>query len=175
VEKLGKNDVVIRTARLEDALAILNIQKEVVAEGELLTTVSEEFNTTPEQQRNWIEKILQNDKETMLVAETPSEIVGWIVFLSPHRIRLSHTGSIGMMIKKEFRGMGIGKLLLKNILDWAKQNPFIEKVSLGVFSTNERAITLYKSMGFIEEGRKVKEFKINDNEYIDDILMYKLV
>jgi RimJ/RimL family protein N-acetyltransferase len=60
-------------------------------------------------------------------------------------------------------------------LAWAEQHPSIEKVSLGVFSTNERAITLYKKMGFIEEGRKIKEFKMSDDEYIDDVLMYKLV
>src|SRR5690625_5572895 len=57
-----------------------------------------------------MEKILTNDRETMLVAETPDQIVGWIVFRSPNRVRLSHTGSIGMMIDKESRNMGIGKL-----------------------------------------------------------------
>nr|GGG78598.1 hypothetical protein GCM10011398_24870 [Virgibacillus oceani] len=29
--------------------------------------------------------------------------------------------------------------------------------------------------GFLEEGRKIKEFKLNDGEYIDDIIMYKFV
>ncbi|MBT2663306.1 N-acetyltransferase [Bacillus sp. ISL-45] len=170
-----KEDIVIRRANLGDALAILHIQKEVVSEGDYLITLSEEFNKTLEQQREWIGKILQNDKETILVPEIPNEIVGWIVLISPNRIRLSHNGSIGMMIKKDYRSMGIGKLLMKGMLDWAEQNPFIEKVSLGVFSTNERAIALYNSMGFIEEGRKIKEFKMDTNEYVDDILMYKLV
>ncbi|MGN7115532.1 hypothetical protein [Lysinibacillus odysseyi] len=43
---------------------------------------------------------------------------------------------------------------------------------MGVLSTNERAIHLYRSLGCIEEGRKVKEVKIH-NRYVDDILMYK--
>jgi len=30
-------------------------------------------------------------------------------------------------------------------------------------------------MGFKEEGRKINEFKFNENEYVDDIIMYKLV
>lgn len=176
MEKLvNKEDIVIREVKLDDALAILKIQKEVVSEEDFLITVSEEFNKTLEQQNEWIENILQNDKETMLVAEISNEIVGWIVFISPNRIRLFHTGSIGMMIKKDYRSMGIGKLLMKGMLEWAGQNPFIEKVSLGVFSTNERAIALYKGMGFIEEGRKIKEIKMDSNEYVDDILMYKLV
>lgn len=170
-----KEDIFIRRVKLEDALTILHIQTEVVSEGDFLITVPEEFNKTLEQQRGWIETILQNDKETMLVAEVSNEIVGWIVFTSPNRIRLSHTGSIGMMIKKDYRSMGIGKLLMEGMLNWAVQNPFIEKVSLGVFSTNERAIALYKSMGFIEEGRKIKEFKMGTNEFVDDVLMYKLV
>ena len=80
-----------------------------------------------------------------------------------------------MMIEKDFRNIGIGKLLIKGILNWAELNPFIEKVSLGVFSTNERAIVLYKNMGFIEEGRKIKEFKMGNGEYVDDVLMYQLV
>ena len=71
--------------------------------------------------------------------------------------------------------MGIGRMLVNELLDWAEKNPFIEKVSLGVFSTNYRAISLYKSMGFKEEGRKIKEIRMNENEYIDDILMYKFV
>ena len=80
-----------------------------------------------------------------------------------------------MMIAKKNRSMGIGKVLLKELLGWAEKTPFIEKVSLGVFSTNHRAISLYKSMGFVEEGRKIKEFKLSDKEYVDDILMSKFV
>lgn len=172
---LLKENTVIRTAKLEDASSILQIQKRVVAEGMFLTTSTAEFDKTVEQHRSWIEKVLDNDKETLLVAETSKGIVGWIVFLSSNRIRLSHTGAFGMMVDKDFRNKGIGKLLIEDLLRWAESNPFIEKVSLGVFSTNERAIALYKKMGFKEEGRKIKEFKMNNGEYIDDILMYKFV
>jgi hypothetical protein len=41
----------------------------VVSEGDFLTTVAEEFNQTEEQQRDWLEKILQTDQQTMLVAK----------------------------------------------------------------------------------------------------------
>lgn len=80
-----------------------------------------------------------------------------------------------MMILKKYRGLGIGKCLLEQLLKWAECNPYIEKISLGVFSTNESAIALYKKMGFVEEGRKINEIKLNDKQYIDDVLMYKMV
>ena len=143
---IRKNDikVIIRTGQLDDAKALLDIQKEVVLEKEYLITVTEEFQNTTEQQRDWIRKIIENERETIIVAEIEGNIVGWTVFQSSNRRRLLHTGSFGMMIHKDYRGMGIGKLLIKELLNWAEKNPLIEKVSLGVFSTNRRAISLYR-------------------------------
>ncbi|MFB8734240.1 N-acetyltransferase family protein [Bacillus sp. SL00103] len=66
-------------------------------------------------------------------------------------------------------------MLLTALLDWAEKDPFDRKEFLAVFSTNQKAISLYKKMGFREEGRKIKEFKISEHEYWDDVLMYKLV
>jgi RimJ/RimL family protein N-acetyltransferase len=173
----AKNEInsIIRPGQLNDAKIVLEIQQEVISESDYLITISEEFNKTTEQQSKWIQKILENERETIIVAEVGDEVVGWLVFQSQSRKRLAHIGSFGMMIRKEYRNKGIGKLLIKALLDCAEKDPLIEKVSLGVFSTNHSAIDLYKSMGFIEEGRKIKEFKINNNEYVDDILMYKMV
>ena len=97
------------------------------------------------------------------------------MFQSQERKRMHHTGSFAVMLQKNYRNQGIGKLLIHELLSWAEQHPVIEKVSLGTFSTNTRAIELYKKLGFVEEGRKVGEFKFSDNEYVDDVLMYKLV
>lgn len=165
----------LRTVKIEDAEAVLDIWQAVIAEGDYFISVSEEFNKTVEEQREAIEGILENERETMIVAEHDGKVVGWLLFQGQKRKRLSHTGSFGVMINQDFRGMGIGRKLITALLDWAVKNPHIEKVSLGAFSTNHRAIALYKSLGFVEEGRKVKEFKMSDNEYVDDILMYKLV
>ena len=160
---------IIRTVELEDAEALLEISNSIISEGDYFIIVSEELDKkSSNQQREKIQEVLNNENENLIVA-------GSIVFRSHNLKRLSHTGTISMSISENYRGMGIGKILIKALLDWAENHPLIEKVSLGVFSTNYRAISLYKSMGFIEEGRKVKEFKMNENEYVDDILMYKFV
>lgn len=173
---LQNNDkITIRDVRFADAAAVLSLQREVVGEGEFFIAVAAEYNKTIEEQRDQICSIIENERETMYVADIDGQIVGLIVLSSQNRKRLSHTGSISMMIKKEYRNMGVGKLLLLKLLAWTEQHPLLEKVCLGVFSTNHRAIALYKKMGFVEEGRKVREFKLGDNEYVDDILMYKFV
>ena len=165
----------IRAATEEDAENMLAIQSEVLAEVDYLITTLEEFQQTIDEQRKWIQAKLENERELILIAQYQEKIVGWLVFQSPNRKRLAHTGSFGMMILKEYRGLGIGKRLLEKLLKWAEFNPYIEKISLGVFSTNESAIALYKKMGFVEEGRKINEIKLNDKQYIDDVLMYKMV
>jgi ribosomal protein S18 acetylase RimI-like enzyme len=53
----------------------------------------------------------------------------------------------------------------------ARSNPRVEKVEPQVRSSNERAIALYRSFGFVEEGRKTRRLKIGANEYFDDVYM----
>ncbi|MED1864391.1 GNAT family protein [Fictibacillus nanhaiensis] len=166
---------IIRTVRVEDAEAILQIQREVISEHDFFIAVSKEFNKKTKDHEEWIRNILEHERETMLVAEHKNTVVGWIVFRSQERLRMHHTGSFAIMLQKEWRNKGLGKLLIHELLSWAEKHPVIEKVTLGTFSTNTRAIEIYKRLGFLEEGRKVKEFKFGKDEYVDDVLMYKLV
>ncbi|RNB80162.1 N-acetyltransferase [Brevibacillus fluminis] len=178
VNRLSTNansKVTIRPARLNDAEPVLTLEREVVGEGEFFIAVAEEYQKTHDEHQKWMQNIMENDRNAMFVADVDDTVVGLIVFTSHKRKRLAHTGSISIMIRKEHRNRGLGRLLLQELLNWAERHPDIEKVSLGVFSTNHRAIALYKSMGFVEEGRKINEFKLDDGEYSDDILMYKFV
>ena len=163
----------IRLARQEDAERLLEIQHSVLKEQQYLITTVNEFFQTVEGLEAWIRLKLANKRETILVAEEDGNVVGWLVLQSQNRERLAHIGIISMMVEKAYRFRGIGGALLGALLLWAEENPFIEKVSGSVLSTNNGAIALYKKMDFIEEGRKVDEVKIH-NTYIDEILLYKI-
>ena len=60
---------------------------------------------------------------------------------------------------------------MNELLRWARSDPRIEKIELQVRSSNEPAIHLYRSLGFVEEGRKTKRLKTGPNEYLDDVYM----
>jgi ribosomal protein S18 acetylase RimI-like enzyme len=49
----------------------------------------------------------------------------------------------------------------------------IEKVCCEVFSTNAPAIGFYRSLGFAEEGRCPKAYRLSESKYVDGVLMYK--
>lgn len=80
-----------------------------------------------------------------------------------------------MGIAEHVRDNGIGTILLNTLIGWAVNNNSIEKITLQVFSNNERAIHLYKKFGFIMEGRLKNDIKLRDGSYIDNICMYKFV
>lgn len=155
----------------QDAEAMLRIQREVLKEEVYFVSSIDEFHQTTEGQKIWITAKQEHPNEVLFVAEVEGEVVGWLVFQSEGRIRTRHTGKFGLMIEKAHRGKGLGKQLIMKLLDWAQKHEVIEKVSLFTFATNTRAIELYKRLGFVEEGRKLKEYKFSDGTYVDDVIM----
>ncbi len=88
---------------------------------------------------------------------------------------LSHRGRFGIMILKEQRGKGLGKLLMDLTLKEAKENlSGLKIITLEVFAENDLARNMYKNFGFTEYGKLAKGIKYKDG-FSDEILMSKEV
>jgi RimJ/RimL family protein N-acetyltransferase len=61
------------------------------------------------------------------------------------------------------------------VIAWAKEVPQLENINLRVISNNLRAMGLYRKLGFLAEGRRVREIKYSDGSYADEILMGNLL
>lgn len=168
-------EVVVRSATKQDAPLILDLSKGVIGEEIYQLTSGSEFKMTIEAEEKWIESHLTNPNHIILVAEMSSKIVGLLDFSNGHRQRIAHTGEFGMSVEKEFRDQGIGSLLLQVLIEWATQNKTIEKIGLNVHSNNERAIALYKNMGFEIEGIRKRDLKYGDGQYVDTTVMGRFV
>ena len=59
---------------------------------------------------------------------------------------------------------------MEELIKFAKENPTIKNVSLGVKATNEKAIKLYEKFGFEKVGVHKDYFNIN-GEYTDSLIM----
>jgi RimJ/RimL family protein N-acetyltransferase len=79
-------------------------------------------------------------------------------------------GEIGMTVSRDWRGRGIGSALMAAAIEWARERG-LHKLSLGVFAHNAGAIALYKKFGFVEEGRRVKQYRRANGELWDSIEM----
>lgn len=122
-----------------------------------------------------IRAALENPQELLLVAECESLLVGELSFSAPSLRRVAHRGCLGIYVDSGFRGLGVGEALIRALLAWAAAHPLIEKVRLGVLSTNPGAFRLYQRLGFVEEARRTREFRMPGGIYADDILMARYV
>jgi len=167
--------LVIRTAVADDAQALLEHARTILAEDLYNITTVDEFKMTAEKEREWIQGHFDNPAHIVLVAEVNGSLIGLLHFENSSRKRLSHEGTLYMSVRPESRRKGICTALLQSLIAWAKENPVIEKLTLTVFATNQPAISLYKKMGFVEEGRRVQGIKMEDGRYVDEILMSRFV
>jgi RimJ/RimL family protein N-acetyltransferase len=88
---------------------------------------------------------------------------------------MRHCAKLEIMVAERSRGQGVGRRLMSAAMEWAVAHPTITKVGLSVFSENVRATKLYREFGFVEEGHRVREYRLEDGSYRDDVLMYRWV
>lgn len=88
-----------------------------------------------------------------------------------HRTR--HSGSIGIMIHKDYQNMGVGTALMQAIIDIVDNWLMLIRVELSVFEDNERAIHLYEQFGFEKEGLK-RLAAIRKGKYENEYLMARI-
>lgn len=107
------------------------------------------------------------------VAEHDGGIVGWCDIVRPSFEAERHCGSLGMGIIPGWREHGIGRRLIHATLEAADAAEF-SRVELTVNANNERAIRLYRRVGFVEEGRKQKA-RFLEGEFRDVLVMGRLL
>ncbi|MCP3903094.1 MAG: GNAT family N-acetyltransferase [Planctomycetes bacterium] len=81
-----------------------------------------------------------------------------------------HRARLGMGVRREHYGRGGGRLLLAAALAWARAEPLLEWIDLGVFEENATARALYAAIGFTECGRTPDRYRV-DGHRIDEIEM----
>jgi L-amino acid N-acyltransferase YncA len=107
-----------------------------------------------------------------LVAVSDQQVVGWCNIPPASREVMAHVGELFMGLLAEQRGQGLGERLLRASLAAADAFGYL-RIELGVFASNARAASLYRKVGFVEEGTKRRAILIN-GVFFDEIIMARL-
>lgn len=86
------------------------------------------------------------------------------------RTRAMHVGEVAISVAKNYRGLGLGKILLETLISEVRNQGY-RLLILDVFAENERAIALYKSIGFQFTGERPGGI-LYKGRYIGQILMH---
>jgi ribosomal protein S18 acetylase RimI-like enzyme len=172
-----KKDYTIRDLRFEDGPDLINAYfsyyKELESGNAELGLVLFKKKPGYESEVSWFAEtykgVLRGDRIAK-VAEVGGKAVG-LCEISKSRpgSETDHIGALGIAIMDGYRDMGIGTALISAAL--ADGRARFEAVKLTVFTTNKRAITVYKKMGFVELCTIPKAIK-RGSRYFDEFLMY---
>jgi len=158
----------LRPAREGEAQDLLDLVNEVGAEGIYIGT--EKLLLDVDEERSFIRDATRDPRKMLMVVEVDGQVVGiGSIFGGTFGTKDRHVGTLGMLVAKAYREVGLGTVMMHFMLNWAQDVGF-EKVELEVFSTNTRAINLYRKFGFVEEGRRQRAFWLRDR-YADGVLM----
>jgi putative acetyltransferase len=168
MDNADSGEILIRAAEPDDAAAISALLGRIgTFEGTL------QLPDMPIASR--IEMLQRVDAQSCrLVAVAGGEVVGMAgLHLQQPSLRRSHVRGLGIGIAPQWQGRGLGRQLMARLLDWADQWSGVLRIELWVHVDNERAIALYRSLGFIEEGRH-KAYAMKNGRYADSISMARL-
>jgi RimJ/RimL family protein N-acetyltransferase len=170
---------VIREGEIGDAAQLLAHARIMLDEPQWSVSEVAEFRSTVDQEESWILGFRERPHSILLVADfgTPSrpQVAGELSFNTQARLRTRHRGRLGIGVQPPYRGIGVGEALLVALLDWAEHEPELERVELSTFPHNVRALNLYRKLGFVEEARLERAYKLSDGTYYDDVMMVKWV
>lgn len=124
---------------------------------------------------SWRERLANPpDGLFLLVACVEGEVVGNLgLETSPNRPRIRHAGTIGMAVRDDWQGRGVGTELLRAALDLADNWLNLSRVELTVYTDNAAGIALYERFGFEREGTH-RRYAFRDGEFVDAYSMARL-
>jgi phosphinothricin acetyltransferase len=149
---------------LDDFLALIN---ELVDED---ADILRSTHSSLSEEAEWLADRLADIERGSLVALV-ADMNGKVVASSdiaqrtPENPEHNHVGVLGIVISKDARGVGLGKILMRSLLELAKKAG-LKVIILDMFATNTVARRLYESMGFVEVGKIPKAIH-RDGNYID--------
>jgi RimJ/RimL family protein N-acetyltransferase len=159
--------VILRTPKPSDLDDMLSLINSLVAEKAQITVTEK---VTREKEREFLRELLlqlRADRVFFVVAVLGDQIIA----SSDLQTAGEQTGSIGLVVKSGFRGLGVGTEIL-GVMSAHAKSVGIKVLSVTVFVTNTPAIRLYRKMGFVELAGSNRRL-IRNGESVDEMTMTK--
>ena len=160
-------EITIRTADPSDAEAILKCYTAPLAARNTLQIPYRSLESVREQLTK------SGEGDHLLVAEIEGEVVGVIGLHPSSRPRVNHKAEVGMMVRDDWKGKGVGAALMQAVIELADKWLNLTRIELTVFTDNESAIALYRKFGFEIEGT-LRKYAFRDGEFVDAFAMGRI-
>ncbi len=171
IELRDGRQCVLRNGTTADARAALDSFNQTHEETDNLLTYPDEGGLTVEDEARYLQGRVESDDEVEVLAEVVGAIVGSAgVGRVGSREKLRHRAEFGIGIERAYWGLGIGRALVEACVECARAAGYAQ-LELEVVADNERALSLYRSEGFVEYGRNPRGYRSRQSGWQELVLM----
>ncbi|MET0519938.1 MAG: GNAT family N-acetyltransferase [Burkholderiaceae bacterium] len=161
----------IRRAQPADAADFVGLMEDPEVFGGLLQLP---YPTEEQWRQRLLEQATPGKQDLHLVALREGRLLGSAgLHPASPSLRRRHAMSLGISVRKDAQGQGVGRALMAALLDYADNWAQVLRVELTVYADNERAIALYQRCGFEIEGRQ-RAYALRGGRFIDTLMMARL-
>jgi len=164
------NRIKIKRFTADDAQAYRTIRLDALKQSpEAFGSTWEESKSRPLDQ---LTGFLTDEPDRFILGAYLNDVlVGLVSFHRHGGKKMGHKGEVNQMyVAPEARGLGLGRLLIQELINHARLLGDIESLLLSVVVDNDAARALYLSLGFTIYGCEAKALKQGD-QYFDEELM----
>lgn len=165
--------VQIREATSNDAGALLALKSALDYETRFMLLEPGERTSNASEVAEQLHSAAARSNSAVLVADLAGELVGYVEAIGGRVRRNRHTAHVVIGVRQVHAGQGIGRRLLAELERWARANG-VHRLELTVMTHNERAVALYRKMGYRVEGTRQAALLV-ENQLVDELWMAKLL
>ena len=167
----NSKEALIRNGNASDGIAVYEVFNLTHEETDYLLSYPDENSFDPEQEARFLEEKTESPNEIELLAIIDGKVAGIAgIEAVGQKYKVKHRAEFGISVIKEYWGIGLGKALTKACIQCAR-NAGYDQLELNVVADNDRAMSLYRSVGFEEFGRNPRGFRSKTTGYQELVYM----
>ena len=163
---------ILRSPLPSDAEAALEYMKITAGETPYLLRTPEEIRLTVADEEKFLSRFPDNPNSTMILCFVEGKLAGNCQIDRRTKLKNRHRASVAIALLKEFWNLGIGTALFEEMISIAESWDVLQ-VELEVIEGNDRAMALYRKMGFETMSFVPNAIRMPDGSFVREFLMVK--
>ena len=155
-----------------DAAVALEYMKITAEETPYLLRTPHEITMTVADEEQYLARVAADPNTVSIFCFVDGKLAGNCNISRKTKLKNNHRATIGIALKKEFWGLGIGTAMFEEMIAIAESWGVVQ-LELEVFEGNERAIGLYRKMGFEIVSHVPNAIRMADGSFCKEFLMVK--
>ena len=161
----------LRNGTEQDGQALLDLYLSIHEQTDYLLSYPDETGFTAEQEAEYLKKKTESADEIEILAEADGLIVGSAgVICIGRKEKTRHRATFGISVDQACWGLGIGRALTEACIECARAAGY-SQLELEAVAENDKALALYRSVGFVEYGRNPRGFRSRFSGWQELVLM----